>query len=413
MIVLGLVTAAFAQDYAFPTSLDDYAEFYPTAYKDQGGNTDWNCDSVTYSGHDGSDFGMGGFAGMDDGRDVTAAADGEVVLTHDGEFDRCTSAACGTANYIVIRHADGKDTWYWHLKEFSLLVGVGDQVVCGQKIGEAGSSGNSTGPHLHFQVQNASGNAEDPFDGPCSAPPTYWLDQGVHGGVPGNTCGPAEPCTPTAALACGQVVSTTNDGPGSTSATYDYGCSDFVYSGPELSWTFTSPVETPVTLSMTGLAEDLDLYVVGSTTCAGDDCIASSTNPSGDETVEFVAEAGVAYVVVVDGWDGGVSAFDLDVACDVVPDEPTVPGTTDTSPPGSDTSEPGSDDTAIDPDDTDAPGLPGDTDLPGDDEVPVSTPRVVSGQPGGCGCASTGAGAGPLAGAMLALGLWGARRRRS
>lgn len=400
ILALALGAAASAQDYAFPTSIDDYPEFYPTAYKDQGGNTDWDCGSTTYAGHLGSDFGIGSFAGMDAGRDVTAAADGEVVQIHDGEFDRCTSGSCGTANYIIVRHADGKDTWYWHLKEFSLLVGVGDQVVCGQKIAEAGSSGNSTGPHLHFQVQNASGFAEDPFDGPCSAPPSYWIDQGTHGGVPGNSCGPAEPCAPSAALTCGQVVSTSNDGAGSTSNTWDYGCSEFVYSGPELSWTFTSPVDTPVTLSMTGLGEDLDLYVVGSTTCAGDDCIASSSNPNqDDESAGFVATAGVEYVVVVDGFDGAVSTFDLDVACAVVPEE-TTPATADTG--SADTSVPDGDDTGPDVD-TDGTVTP-------PDDLPASTPRVVPGR-ASKGCASAAAPSGSFAGLVGILALW--RRRRT
>ena len=64
---------ASAQNYRFPTTAADYASYYPTAYKDEGGQ-DWNCGSIFYSGHGGSDFGGGSWAGMDEGRDIVAAA---------------------------------------------------------------------------------------------------------------------------------------------------------------------------------------------------------------------------------------------------------------------------------------------------------------------------------------------------
>jgi hypothetical protein len=397
--VIWWTAGALAQTYVFPTSVDDYAEYYPTAYVDQGGVTDWDCQSLTYSGHRGSDFGGGSFTGMDAGRDVTAAAEGSVIATHDGEFDRCTTGDCygggGFGNYVYLEHADGKVTIYGHLKQFSVLVSVGDVVSCGQKLGEMGSSGYSTGPHLHFQVNNASGYSEDPFDGPCSAPPSYWTSQGAHGALPDNSCGPPPPCEPVAALACGELVASSNDGAGSTSATWDYGCSEFVYSGPELSWTFTSEVDSPVTLSLTGLSADLDLYVVGSTECAGNDCLASSTNPeTDDEVAQFEAVAGAEYVVVVDGWDGAVSPFDLEVACANLPEPPE-----DTAP-VEETGLPAGDDD----DDDDGSGDDDDDD---DDEVAQdlvpSDPKVISGGRTDCGCSHPGGPGGWLA---PGLGLW-------
>jgi cysteine-rich repeat protein len=182
---LAWVGAAVAQDYSFPTSPEDYVHFYPTAYFDSGGH-DWNCGNEHYPGHSGQDFGVGSWAGMDAGRDVVAAADGEVVYVHDGEYDRCSSGACGTANWIKVQHADGKQTWYVHLKQWSIEVEVGDVVFCGQKLGLAGSSGNSTGPHLHFTVY--SGGTRDAFDGGCSSSPGYWVDQNAYLDVPGRTC---------------------------------------------------------------------------------------------------------------------------------------------------------------------------------------------------------------------------------
>lgn len=53
-----------------------------------------------------------------------------------------------TGNTVVIEHGYGLKSWYYHLN--SLDVATGDSVVAGQKIGEVGSTGFSTGPHLHF-----------------------------------------------------------------------------------------------------------------------------------------------------------------------------------------------------------------------------------------------------------------------
>ena len=159
--------AAWAQSYRFPASDAHYGYFYPTAYVDEGGS-DWNCGSIYYGGHQGSDFGIGSWSGMDEGRAVVAAADGVVIATNDGEFDRCETADCGEANYVILEHADGRRTWYWHLKQWTVAVSAGQVVTCGTHLGYAGSSGNSTGPHLHFEVREASGGMGDAD--------TYFLD---------------------------------------------------------------------------------------------------------------------------------------------------------------------------------------------------------------------------------------------
>jgi murein DD-endopeptidase MepM/ murein hydrolase activator NlpD len=51
---------------------------------------------------------------------------------------------------IIIRHADGTETWYCHLSSFSVRSGT---VQPGEQIGRVGSTGNATGPHLHFEVR--------------------------------------------------------------------------------------------------------------------------------------------------------------------------------------------------------------------------------------------------------------------
>jgi murein DD-endopeptidase MepM/ murein hydrolase activator NlpD len=70
---------------------------------------------------------------------------------------QATRAAQGTAaglagNYIIIDHGAGEYSLYAHLQTGSVRVKLGDKVRSGQPIGKLGSSGNSTAPHLHFQV---------------------------------------------------------------------------------------------------------------------------------------------------------------------------------------------------------------------------------------------------------------------
>jgi len=81
------------------------------------------------------------------GTAVYAAASGEVVIARMGGWNG------GYGNYIVIRHSGGVQTLYAHLN--SVQVSPGQQVSAGQTIGSIGSTGRSTGPHLHFEVRGA------------------------------------------------------------------------------------------------------------------------------------------------------------------------------------------------------------------------------------------------------------------
>ena len=56
----------------------------------------------------------------------------------------------GWGNYVVINHGDGYSTLYAHQDYY--IVSEGDTVTQGQVIGYVGSTGNSTGPHLHFTI---------------------------------------------------------------------------------------------------------------------------------------------------------------------------------------------------------------------------------------------------------------------
>ena len=111
--------------------------------------------------HEGIDFSLANFAAMDSGVKVLAAADGVVFETADGQPDRYSgdiddpkSRPKTRPNLVRIDHGDGVRTSYLHLKKGSVLVKPGERVTAGQALGEVGSSGMSSGPHLHFEVRS-------------------------------------------------------------------------------------------------------------------------------------------------------------------------------------------------------------------------------------------------------------------
>ena len=79
------------------------------------------------------------------GTTVMAAADGVVMTTAD------LTSSYGT--HVVIRHANGTQTYYGHGTRGSICVKPGQIVKKGEKIMLSGSTGNSSGPHLHFEVR--------------------------------------------------------------------------------------------------------------------------------------------------------------------------------------------------------------------------------------------------------------------
>lgn len=93
------------------------------------------------------------------GSNVVAASSGTVTKAYNPYEGQNTSPG-SYGNYIVIDHGGGIVTLYGHLK--NVMVSEGQQVQAGQLIGCAGSTGNSTGPHLHFEVQ-VNGNLENPM----------------------------------------------------------------------------------------------------------------------------------------------------------------------------------------------------------------------------------------------------------
>jgi|GEM_PF-4487128 len=131
------------------------------------GFADYRGGPYTYDTHDAIDFSFPSFAALDAGTPVMAAEAGTVVSVADGNYDRNT---VGTpyANYIEIDSGNGYQEYYYHLRDGSVGVQVGQTVVQGQVIGLVGSSGNSSGTHLHFAVYN--GTAVETYENPYK----YW-----------------------------------------------------------------------------------------------------------------------------------------------------------------------------------------------------------------------------------------------
>jgi len=140
---------------------------------------DHECGSKTYDGHEGTDFTLASFEDMDEGHDVLAAAAGEVVFVLDSLFDRETisDVVKGLGNYIAIHHANDYYSYYGHLKKNSSLVQIGQHVEAGQIIAQVGSSGNSSDPHLHFELWFDSLYVVDPFMGECGNGISLWVDE--------------------------------------------------------------------------------------------------------------------------------------------------------------------------------------------------------------------------------------------
>jgi murein DD-endopeptidase MepM/ murein hydrolase activator NlpD len=131
---------------------------------------DYRGGNYTYDGHTGLDLMLPTFAAMDAGIPVYAAARGTVVDSDEGHFDRSTSMNNTLpVNFVEIDHGGGWQTFYFHLRQDALPFHKGDTVEAGQQIGWAGSSGDSTGPHLHFEVHHNGDLVETFLD-----PDRYW-----------------------------------------------------------------------------------------------------------------------------------------------------------------------------------------------------------------------------------------------
>ena len=113
------------------------------------------CGYNGYPGHTGIDYSYSGI----NGENVYAVKDGTVAISTALRYDNGNYRSYG--EYVVIDHHDGTMTLYAHGQSGSRCVTKGDTVKQGQKIMQVGSTGNSTGPHLHFEVR-INGRCVDP-----------------------------------------------------------------------------------------------------------------------------------------------------------------------------------------------------------------------------------------------------------
>ncbi|MCP4445180.1 MAG: hypothetical protein GY811_07550 [Myxococcales bacterium] len=130
-------------------------------------------------------------------------------------------------------------------------------------------------------------------------------------------------CDPVSSLACGGQLSASNGGAGSADLVDNWACSSFPHTGPEIVYSFSPDASGIATISLTGLAADLDLLLIEDASSGGlcdpasaGVCVQNgSSNRSGtaDEEVRLNAIVGTTYYIIVDGFDGATSNFTLRV----------------------------------------------------------------------------------------------------
>jgi hypothetical protein len=236
-----------------------------------------------YNGHDGHDYALkGGFPMMDlNAPTIVAAAPGRVVSVVDGNYDRCHvdknfEVTCDgfvkEANKVVIEHAGGWRTNYLHLKKNSIVVAEGDVVTCGQKLGEMGSSGNSSMPHLHFSLDDPNKRSVDPYAGIMSQPETFWVQQVTPDGLPGDLY----------------------DGQSIIDPLLDPECYDVVEDATECGTTLVTNAEACGTQLVTSTAQCGTVHVTSAQQCGTE--LVTSAQICGTEVVEDATVCGTEMV---------------------------------------------------------------------------------------------------------------------
>ncbi len=96
------------------------------------------------------------------GKRLNAPGDGKILALENNIEDNYTPGSVNddinentiAGNYVIIDHLNGEYSTLAHFKKGTIIVSVGDTVIKGQEVGKAGNSGNSSGPHLHYHLQN-------------------------------------------------------------------------------------------------------------------------------------------------------------------------------------------------------------------------------------------------------------------
>ncbi len=161
-------------------AISNYVD-HNTAYPDQ--LTDYNGGTKSYDtasgyNHQGTDIYIWPYSWKildSNGLEVVAASGGQIIYKSDGQFDRSCSFNNNQWNAVYIKHNDGSVAWYGHLKNGSLTTkNIGDTVTQGEYLGIVASSGNSNGPHLHFEVYEDDTYSYNKLIDPYSGPSNNW-----------------------------------------------------------------------------------------------------------------------------------------------------------------------------------------------------------------------------------------------
>lgn len=132
----------------------------PNGLCDYGYNAYWSYQLGTYvfyNGHDGIDYGISY-------RTVLAAGDANQVVYAGWYNPQDHRSNLGI--YVRLRHANGYDTWYGHMSALAVQTCTFTNCASikhGDAIGTSGTTGNSSGPHLHFRVSNSQAKPVDPY----------------------------------------------------------------------------------------------------------------------------------------------------------------------------------------------------------------------------------------------------------
>ena len=116
------------------------------------------------------------------GIDYGCPLDTTIIASADGQVIEKGFAPNGYGNYIIIRHADGSGTVYAHLNRVYVI--TNQTVKQGDAIGLSGSTGNSTGPHLHFEMRTEADNITTRIDPKTKLQTFYDPDPDVYTPAP-------------------------------------------------------------------------------------------------------------------------------------------------------------------------------------------------------------------------------------
>ncbi|GAA1557998.1 hypothetical protein GCM10009789_09270 [Kribbella sancticallisti] len=120
------------------------------------------CEMIISGYHITATFGQGGgrWARNHTGTDFAAPIGTPIRSVKKGEVVGAEFAGA-YGRQVRVRHEDGTETWYNHMSKFS--VSVGETVYAGDQVGAVGMTGNTTGPHLHFEVRPGGGEPINPL----------------------------------------------------------------------------------------------------------------------------------------------------------------------------------------------------------------------------------------------------------